>query len=293
MQHFILLPRKNTDNQKDFHKKLKNQGQTAPRGLQNVSEAWSVAGIFFPPLNSSKWKNGRDFVMNKSPKKCDYRHKPSESTTDFHLVRFDVIFLLLCNLIVLGGVCSLEGTQLCLSLSLGDHSWAPVPWKCSSSWNFMVVCISYLFSRSVVSDSSRPHESQHARPPCSSPTPEVYSNSCPSSRWCHPATSSSVVPFSSYFQSLPASGSFPMSQLSAWGGQSTGVSASASVLPMNTQDWSPLGWAGWISLQSKGLSRVFSNTTVQKHQFYLLVHNKLPKSLEASNNIFFPYDSVG
>ena len=123
------------------------------------------------------------------------------------------------------------------------------------------------FSCSVVSNSLRPHESQHARPPCPSPTPRVYSNSCPSSRWCHPAISYSVVPFSCP-QSLPASGSFPMSQLFAWGGQSTRVSASASVLPMNTQDWSPLGWTGWISLQSKGLSRVFSNTTVRKHQFF-------------------------
>ena len=113
-----------------------------------------------------------------------------------------------------------------------------------------------------------PNESQHARPPCPSPTPVVYPNSCPSSGWCHPAISFSVVPFSSCPQSLPASESFPMSQLFAWGGQSIGVSALASVLPMNTQDWSPLEWTGWISLQSKGLSRVFSNTTVQKHQFY-------------------------
>ena len=107
-----------------------------------------------------------------------------------------------------------------------------------------------------------------ARPPCPSPTPGVYSNSCPSSRWCHPAISSSVVPFSSCPQSLPASGSFPMSQLFAWGGQSIGASASTSVPPMNTQDWSPLGWTDWISLQSKELSRVFSNTTVQKHKFF-------------------------
>ena len=112
------------------------------------------------------------------------------------------------------------------------------------------------------------HESQHTRPPCPSPTPGVHSDSCPSSQWCHPAISSSVIPFSSCPQSLPASGSFSMSQLFAWGGQSTGVSASASVFPMNTQDWSPLGWTGWISLQSKGLSRVFSNTTLQKHQFF-------------------------
>ena len=123
------------------------------------------------------------------------------------------------------------------------------------------------FSRSVVSDSLWPHESQHTRPPWpSSPTPGVYPNSCPSSRWCHPAISSSVVLFSSCPQSLPESESFPMSQLFASGGQSIGVSASVSVLPMNTQGWSPSEWTGWISLQSKGLSRVFSNT-FQKHQF--------------------------
>ena len=113
-----------------------------------------------------------------------------------------------------------------------------------------------------------PHESQHARPPCPSPTPKVHSNSLPSDQWCHPAISSSVVPFSSCPQSLPASESFPMSQLFAWGGQSIRVSALASVLPKNTQDRSPLEWTGWISLESKGLSRVFSNTTVQKHQFF-------------------------
>ena len=124
------------------------------------------------------------------------------------------------------------------------------------------------FSRSVVSNSLRPHESQHARPPCPPPTPRVHSDSRPSSRWCHPAISSSVIPFSSCPQFLPVSESFPMSQLFAWGGQSIGVSASTSVLPMNTQDWSPLGWTGWISLQSKGLARVFSSTTVQKYQFF-------------------------
>ena len=123
-------------------------------------------------------------------------------------------------------------------------------------------------SCSVVSDSLWPHELQHARPPFPSPTPGIHSDSCPLSQWCHLAISSSVVPFSSCPQSLPASGSFQTSQLFTWGGQSTGVSASASVLPMNTQDWSPLGWTGWISLQSKGLSRVLSNTTVQKHQFF-------------------------
>ena len=132
-------------------------------------------------------------------------------------------------------------------------------------------------SRSVVSDSLRPHESQHARSPCPSPTPGVHSDSRPSSQWCHPAISSSIVPFSSCPQSLPALESFPMSHesfpamslfLFAWGGQSTGVSALVSFLPKKSQGWSPSGWTGCISLQSKGLSRVFSNTTVQKHQFF-------------------------
>ena len=115
---------------------------------------------------------------------------------------------------------------------------------------------------------ARPHEPQHAKPFCLSPTPGVYPNSCPSSRWCHPTISSSVVSFSSCPQSFPASGSFQMSQPLASGGQNIRVSASISVLPVNIQDWFPLGWTGWISLQSKGLSRVFSNTTVQKHQFF-------------------------
>ena len=132
----------------------------------------------------------------------------------------------------------------------------------------MLYPYSFYFSRSVTSDSLRSHEPQHTRPPCPSPTPRVYSNSCPSSQWCHPTISSSVIPLSLCRQSFPASGSFPMSQLFASGGQSIGVSASTSFLPMNTQDWSPLQWTGWISLQSKGLSRLFSNTTVQKHQFF-------------------------
>ena len=142
------------------------------------------------------------------------------------------------------------------------------PWSAFSSVQFSSVAQSCL--------TMWPHELQHARPPCPSPAPGVYSNSCPLSQWCHPAISSSVVPFSSCPQSLPVSGSFPMSQLFTWGGQSTRVSASASVFPMNTQDWSPLGWTGWISLQSKGLSRVFSNTTVQKLTLWffwqLLIH---------------------
>ena len=124
------------------------------------------------------------------------------------------------------------------------------------------------FSHSVVSDSLWPHEPQHTRPPCPSPTPRVYSNSRPSTQWCHPTISSSVVPFSSCPQSFPTSGSFPVSQFFASGGQRIGVSASTSVLPMNIHDWSPLGWTDWISSKSKGLSRVFSNTTVQKHQFF-------------------------
>ena len=124
------------------------------------------------------------------------------------------------------------------------------------------------FSHSVVADSLWPHGLQHARPPCPSPIPGVYPDSCPSSLWCHLTISSSVVPFSSCLQSFPTSGSFQMSQLFASSGQNTGVSASTLVLPMNTQDWFPLGWTGWVSLQSKGLSRVFSNTIIQKHQFF-------------------------
>ena len=144
-------------------------------------------------------------------------------------------------------------------------------------WNFIWLKISQVlnwwfisvqFSRSVVSDSLRPHELQHARPPWPSPTPGVYPNSCASSRWCHPAISSSVAPFSSCPQCLPASGYFPMSQLFIWDGQSTAVSTSASFPPKKSQGWCPSEWTSWISLQSKGLSRVFSNTTVQKYWFF-------------------------
>ena len=146
--------------------------------------------------------------------------------------------------------------------------------------------LSVQFSLSVVSDSLRPHESQHARPPCPSPTPGVHSDSCPLSWSCHPAISSSVVPFSSCPQSLPASESFPMSQLFTWSGQSTGVSALASFLPKKSQGSSPLGWTGWISLQSKGLSRVFSNITVQKHQFF----GAQPSSLSNSHIHTWPQE---
>ena len=139
--------------------------------------------------------------------------------------------------------------------------------KAFDSIQHLLIISSVQFSRSVVSDSLWPHESQHIRPPGPSPSPGVHSDSCPSSQWCHPAISSSVVTFSSCPQSLPASESFSMSQLFPWGGQSTGVSALASFLPKKSQGWSS-EWIGWISLQSKGLSRVFSNTTVQKHQFF-------------------------
>ena len=142
------------------------------------------------------------------------------------------------------------------------------------------------FSHSVVSDSLRPHESQHAKPPCPTPTPGVHSNSCPLSRWCHPAVSSSVVPFSSCPQSLSASESFPMSQLFTWGGQCTGVSALASFLPKKSQVWSPSEWTGWISWQSKGLLRVFSNITVQKRQFFSVQ----PSS---QSNFHIPYMTTG
>ena len=134
---------------------------------------------------------------------------------------------------------------------------------------FSLNCKSVQFSSVVQSCLTlRPHGLQHARPPCPSSTPGAYSNSCPLSQWCHPTIPSSVIPFFSWLHSFPASGSFQMSQLFASGGQSIGVSASTSVFPMNIQDWFPLGWTGWISLQSKELLRVFSNTTVQKYQFF-------------------------
>ena len=135
-------------------------------------------------------------------------------------------------------------------------------------WILPYMLLLLLFICQVMSDSLQPHELQHSTLPCPSLSPGVCSDFCLWSQWCHPTVSSSVIPFSSCPQSFPASGSLQMSQLFASGGQSTGVSASASVIPMNTQDWSPLEWTGWISLQSKGLSRVFSNTTVQKHQFF-------------------------
>ena len=147
-------------------------------------------------------------------------------------------------------------------------------WGWTEGLSYIPLCLdtksnhSVQFSCSVMSESLQPHGLQHARPPCPSPTPRVYSNSCPLSWWCHPTVSSFVIPFSSCLQSFPASESLQMSQFFASGGQSVGVSASISVLPMNIQDWFPLGWTGWISLKSKGLSRVFSNTTVQKHQFF-------------------------
>ena len=156
-----------------------------------------------------------------------------------------------------------------MTWQLDNHSQnSPSSFSPPTSLSFHCFTLSVQFSHSVVSDSLRPHELQHARPPCPSPTPRVYPNSCPLSQWCHLTFSSSVVPFSSCLQSFPTWGSFQMSQLFASGGQNIGVSASTSILPMNTQDWFPLGWTGWISLQYKGLSRVFSNTTVQKHQFF-------------------------
>ena len=166
-----------------------------------------------------------------------------------------------------------QETRLSMGFSRQEY-WSglpfPSPLESAENCNFRPATTAFSsvqFSHSVVSDSLRPHESQHARPPCSSPSPGVHSDSRPSSQWCHPAISSSVVPFFSGPQSLPTSKSFPMSQLFTWGGQSTGVSASASFLPKKSQSWSPSEWTGWISLQSKGLSRVFCNTTVQKHQF--------------------------
>ena len=158
----------------------------------------------------------------------------------------------------IGGLC--VSRDLCGQMkNSSNRVWLP-----HSLWSLSVTTCSVAKS----CPSLQSHGPQHTRPPCPSPTPGVYSNSCPLSQWCHPTISSSVVPFSSRLQSFPASGSLPMSQFFASGGQSIGVSASTSVLPMTTQDWFPLGWTGWISLLSKGLSRVLSNTTVQKHQFF-------------------------
>ena len=159
----------------------------------------------------------------------------------------------------------LISVSVCSSAKWGELMFLSCKTVAKDKWDnihVLTYCVSQ-FSHSVLSDSLRPHGLQHARPPCPSPTPGVHSKSCLLSRWCHPALSSSVVPFSSCPQSLPASGSFPKSQLFTWGGQNTGASALASFLPKNTQRWSPLEWTGWISLQSKGLSRVLSNTTVQ------------------------------
>ena len=169
---------------------------------------------------------------------------------------------------------SLEFTEMDTLASTAlpvPHTVGKVRWFLLHRWRKLRLHVQFRsvqFSRSVMSDSLRSHGLQHARPPCPSPTPGACSNSCPSGQWCHPTTSSSVIPFFSSPHSFPASGSFPKSQFFTSGGQSIGASASASVLPMNIQGWFPLGWTGWISLQSKGLSRVFSNTTVQKHQFF-------------------------
>ena len=176
---------------------------------------------------------------------------------------------LLYNAVLVSGVRPSESVAyihfLWFCLHIGHYRvLSRVPWARQEVLQFSSV----QFSHSVMSDSLRPHELQHARPPCPSPTPRVHPNPCPLSRWCHPAISSCVIPFSSCSQSLPVSESFPMSQLFAWGGQSIGVSALASFLPKKSQDWSPSEWTGWISLQSKGLSRVFSSTTFQKHQFF-------------------------
>ena len=163
-----------------------------------------------------------------------------------------------------GGVKSREESEIHLSASLQVclHGFV------EADIRYQTFRSSVQFTRSVMSNSLWPHELQHARPPCPPPTSGVHSDPRPSSQWCHPAISSSVVPFSSCPQSLPASGSSPMNQFFAWGGQSTGVSALASFLPKKSKGWPPSEWTGWISLQSKGLSRVFSRTAVQKHQFF-------------------------
>ena len=184
-------------------------------------------------------------------------------------------FLYKCCVSLPGLACGTFHVSSQSSFPLPWWTWGPClphfiatscEWTIWSTWDSAFSSVQ--FSGSVVSDSLWPHELQHTRLPCPSPAPRVHPNPCPLSRWGHPTISSSVIPFSSCPQSFPASGSFQMSQLFTSGGQSIGVAASTSILPMNTQAWSPLGWTGWISLLSKGLSRVFSNTTVQKHQFF-------------------------
>ena len=166
--------------------------------------------------------------------------------------------------------CSLEGLMLKLKLQYFGYLMWRVECYLSMVDNLSTIFPSVQFSSVTQSCLTLcdPNESQHARPPCPSPTARACSNSCPLSQWCHPTFSSSIGPFSSWLQSFPASGSFPVSQFFTWGSQSIGVSASASVLPVTIQDWFPLGWTGWISLLFKELSRVFFNTTVQKHQFF-------------------------
>ena len=200
-------------------------------------------------------------VMRKEARHTQRRDRASGVPLDIieHLSPKTTVCLLYCFVLSPLTLWGLSPTTISLSLKRVNLHLQLI-----SSWAFR----SDQISCSVVSDSLRPHESQHARPPCISPIPGVHTNSRPWSQWCHPTISSSVVPFSSCPQSLPASESFPMSQLFAWGGQSTGVSTLASFLPKKSQGWSPLKWTSWISLQSKGLSRVFSNTTVQKHQFF-------------------------
>ena len=167
------------------------------------------------------------------------------------------------------------------------NSWDSASLGCShlGRWCVLDSRGSVQFSRSVMSNSLWPHELQYSRPPCPSSTPRACSNSCPLSRWCHPTISSSVIPFSSCFQSFPASGSFPLNQFFASGGQSTGVSASASILPMNIQNWLLLGQTGLISLLSKELSRIFPNTTVQKHQsLWVLTDSHRPEPVNGKES---------
>ena len=215
----------------------------------------------------------KNHLQNISKNLCFPREVLFTFVNDYLMIDifvFLILLLVFCFILVLLEVIfRIQVIQLADKLNKGNN------WNCLSHIHISPMPGSVQFSRSVVSNSLQSHGLQHTRPPCPSPTPGVYPNSCPLSQWCHPTISSSVVPFSSHLQSFPASGSFQMSQLFASGGQSIGVSASTSVLPMNTQDWSPLGWTGWISLKSKELSKVFYTwTTVQKHQLFGGVLNK-------------------
>ena len=227
-------------NRRDKKEWITHRDQTKPQNIRNYVVVWLLNHVW---LFVTPWTVARQSPLSMGfPRQECWSWLPFPTPRDF------------CNQVT-------EPSSLASPALVGRFFTTSITWEVQKWFQFNSV----QFSCSAVSNSLWPHGLQHTRPPCPSPTPRVYPNSCPLSQWCHPTISSSVIPFSSCLQSLQVSGSFQMSEFFASGGQSIGVSASASVLPMKVQDWFPLGWTGWISLKSKGLSRVFCNTTVQKH----------------------------